>query len=686
MPILADTGCPRYSEGAFTLLNEAKEDDLCTPFRKLFTLTVNAFHRVSLATQPVPLDIDAAWPAAINPSPGARERATSLTGALQRSFFDTRNRKLKFSPRFAEKPANLKPDLVLMLHHNKDANKNQPSVYWKDVRIPIEVKRNFHSEGDIIVQMSGYAEAILMEQFDRKFVITVSLSATHCRLFHWDSVSYHVSELIDIHKNPILFIRCIARLLMMTPAELGYDEHFSNAGRVLSGEEVTTTLIVRESSIRRYLDRELGSEEMPVPSEMARSMLLELDTENFLSESKLEGMLFHRYTRVWRGREVTDVKEWKTGPTRVVKQSWIEDTRHCEGYFYKLTTNIPTICSLVFMEECDRTRTYRSRVAERDVLGCLRATGQKPCQGANTEAEGKLLDFRPNPLQERVLLRFVFEEEYRPLSKASNSLEVLAATVHWIEGLIALDRLGIVHRNISYSNLMLPAIDHGSCAPDRSPNVAKIIDLGLAHRKDPQGSNGLLPRSLGATSSVVAAPTDDQKCLPEALAPQNARAPQQHHPIPGTLPFIALDLTRQLQRRSKTGLIEHALHHDVESVFWVLVYFCLLRAQDSGMALLTDTLDQLISPKIGVVVATKWDIISWREILANFVGPFSELKAFLEAFADYYHECSRNNEPIDAQKVLSIAIEQRDKLAEDAREKSCANDGSPAATDNASSP
>ncbi|KAG8919033.1 hypothetical protein FRC01_001511, partial [Tulasnella sp. 417] len=271
MPILADTGRPRYSEGAFTLLNEAKEDDLCTPFRKLFMLTVNAFHRVSLATQPPwsPIEHDV------------------INGALQRSFFDTRNRKLKFSPKFVGKPANLKPDLALMLYHNKDANKKQTSVYWKDVKVPILVKRNFRSEGEIIVQMSGYAETIFMEQFDRKCVITVSLNATHCRLFHWDSVSCHVTELIDIHKNPILVIRCITRLVMMTPAELGYDEHFSNAGRLPSDEEVTTTLIVRESPIQQYLNRELCSEEMLVPSEMARSMLLELDTENFLSESKL---------------------------------------------------------------------------------------------------------------------------------------------------------------------------------------------------------------------------------------------------------------------------------------------------------------------------------------------------------------------------------------------------------------
>ncbi|KAG8940070.1 hypothetical protein FRC00_013269 [Tulasnella sp. 408] len=343
-----------------------------------------------------------------------------------------------------------------MLHRNKNPNKKQSSVYWKDVTVPIEVKKNFHSEGELIPQVARYARAILMEQFDRKFAITVASSATQCRLFHWDSVGCHATEIIDIHKNPILFIRCIARLAMMTPAELGYDEHFSNAGRVLSDQELTTTLTVHESPIQRYLDTEAGSAERQPNT--ANSKLLELDTKKFLFESR--GILFHRHTRVWRGKEILDKGTWRTGPTRVVKQNWAEDTRPCEGYFYKLTEQIHTVSSLLLMEECDHTWAYHNRVTEQDVIGYLKATETKPDRQPRGKAVPRIggdrstfgpdpkhdlntleqrsrtpLNENPKPVGtlERVLLRFVFEEEHRPLSQARDSKEVMDATVQWIE-------------------------------------------------------------------------------------------------------------------------------------------------------------------------------------------------------------------------------------------------------------
>ncbi|KIO32730.1 hypothetical protein M407DRAFT_18195, partial [Tulasnella calospora MUT 4182] len=242
--------------------------------------------------------------------------------------------------------------------------------------------------------MACYSRAMLMKQFDRKFAKAVSLSATQCRLFRWDASGCHTTEIIDIHGDPILFIRCIARLAMMTPAELGYDEHFSNAGRVLSDQKITTTLTIRASPIREYLDREPSPEE--IPPETSASMLLELDTENVLSESR--GVRLYQDTRVWRGKEILDMNTWKTGPTRVVKQTWAEDTRPSEAYFYKLTNDIPTICSLVLMEECDGTRACHNCVAEHDEIGDLKATEKKPRGGANAQAEESLLNLGLNAL------------------------------------------------------------------------------------------------------------------------------------------------------------------------------------------------------------------------------------------------------------------------------------------------
>ncbi|KAG8915108.1 hypothetical protein FRC01_003786 [Tulasnella sp. 417] len=685
MPILADTGCPKYSEGAFTLLDATREENLYTPFRKLLTF-INTFHRVSLGNQPMPFDIDAAWPAAVDPKPGAPANTTEFTGSLRRDFFDTSDVKAKFSPRFGRQTPNVKPDLVLMLHHKKDPNKKQTSVYWKDVKVPIELKRNFNSERDIILQVSIYTRAILMEQFDRKFVITVSLSATQCRLFHWDSVGCHATEKIDIHHNPILFIRCIARLAMMTPAELGYDEHFSNAGRALSDEKITTTLTIRESPIQQDLDRAPGSVAM-LPNAV-NSRLLELDTEHVLCGSN--GELFHRYTRVWSGKEILDAMTWETGPSRVVKQTWAKDTRPCEGYFYTLTKKIPAVSSLLIMEECDRTWAYHNRVADRDVIGYLKTTGSKPDRQPRAEEVeqpgGDLSTFspdpeyKPNPLEqsahstlntssipagsvERVLLRFLFEEEYQPLSKAENSRQVMNATVEWIEGLIELDRQGIVHGNISFNNLMLPAIQ-----PKSGPSkVAKVIDLSLAHWKETQGGDEPTSGSPCVSPGVLEALLNNQRSIPEDLSTTGARTPRAHHHITGTLPFIALDLIDQLEDASDTEFIEHALRHDVESVFWVLVYLCHVQAGPLGTKRMLASLGGLTSNDIHGVSCQKFVILHDHKHLPTIRGKFSKLRGFLEAFASYYRACYRAHQSIDVFTVRDIAIEHRDKLAEDER-------------------
>ncbi|KAG9046710.1 hypothetical protein FS837_003819 [Tulasnella sp. UAMH 9824] len=669
--ILQDPDCPRYRNHAFTHINSDVEAEgkLYTPFQKLFTL-INEFYRTSLAQEPERFNVDEAWHAPLDPNPLKVGKTRYTAKLLRRDFFDTHNKPLKFSPRFTGATADLKPDLVLMLHRHEDPSTSikPESFYWQDVKVPIEAKKAFSSEGKLITQMARYARAILMEQVDRKFVLTVSLSGTQCRLFRWDSVGCHATELINIHENPLLFIQCIGRLATMTPAELGYDEHFSNAGRVVSGDRITTTLTVQNSKIRKYIERTPSPEDPESPPPETPPMILDLDTDSFLFESS--GGLFHRYTRVWRGQVVLDLEEWKTGKTHVVKQNWAEDTRPCEGYFYQLTSGITVVPSLVRMEVCDRTRAYHIRVEKDDVIGYLKVAEKKPERQplkdttSNLRSGANAKDRSRTPLHEgsegvqpieRVLLRFVFEEEYRPLSEALSSVEVLHATVQWIQGLIALDGLGIVHRDISYSNLMLPTIDQGydsfkwSSGELGDSKPAKIIDLGLAHLTEDLQKPGLdggaeIPQDVSSTT--------------DAPAP----APQAHHHVTGTLPFIAFSLMRKLQGLTDNASIEHALHHDVESVFWVLVYLCHDRAKTVATKAMKETHRKLNSADIDTVASKKADIILDGEILSRVVGPFEELRDFLLDFADYLSTSRRAKKDIDATRALAMAIEHRDKL------------------------
>lgn len=119
----------------------------------------------------------------------------------------------------------------------------------------------------------------------------------------------------------------------------------------------------------------------------------------------------------------------------------------------------------------------------------------------------------------------------------------------------------------------------------------------------------------------------------------------------------------QLGSRPETGFIEHALHHDVESVFWVLVYLCLVRAGKWKTGTMRTTLAGLTDPKIDTVASKKAHILGrGRKFLTELTGPFYGLRDFLKAFADYHHTCTEREESIDVFKVLGMAIEHRDKL------------------------
>lgn len=62
-----------------------------------------------------------------------------------------------------------------------------------------------------------------------------------------------MTKAIDIHKDSATFLQVMGCFATMTPAELGYDTHFSNAGRVLSYQkDLTTHLTIHPTPPRTY--------------------------------------------------------------------------------------------------------------------------------------------------------------------------------------------------------------------------------------------------------------------------------------------------------------------------------------------------------------------------------------------------------------------------------------------------
>ncbi|KAG8902540.1 hypothetical protein FRC01_009554 [Tulasnella sp. 417] len=544
-----------------------RESDMYARYAELLK-SVSRFFRNEIK------DVDHAWPPAQPPTfPPANPKAGP---PLNRVFRDTHKESRSFS-RYNDGQAGLKPDLCLLIESGDKPNEfeekpegsgGKPKVapHWKDVLVPIEVKKEKSMDMSALVQMAQYAGSVMLEQFDRNFVITVLITGTTCRVFHWDVVGAQVTKAFDTCS--MSFIQVMGRLATMTPSELGYDTHFSNAGRVRSTEieQIKTHLMIHLSKPRPFFDHDTTSSTQCL--KYGHSLVVDLQNMQF--ESK--GLLFNRATRVWRAVAVNDPPpgeecQWSKETTYIVKQNWADDRRPNEGFFHHMAKGVKTVPELVGMEEREFTSSFRALIDESDRIGVLSLVETKHIEGialknpsllgvdasppsnhAGTDVgdadvsgrgEGMSVDAvgdddvgggaardkdegvdgdlsaagvgeeddgghnedvadqkvasnvdmrdmdansakEKRPL-ERVLLRFVFGREGRPLGKARDSIELLEATVQWIDGLIQLDCCGIIHRDISYGNLLLPASKVGD-----GVGQASIIDLGLSHYKTPE--------------------------------------------------------------------------------------------------------------------------------------------------------------------------------------------------------
>ncbi|KAG8960635.1 hypothetical protein FRC05_006716, partial [Tulasnella sp. 425] len=220
---------------------------------------VELLNSVSRFFQANKKDVDEAWLPAQTPRYDIIPTASQNAGPpLNRVFQDTHNLSRSFS-RYKYGQAGLRPDLCLLIEsgasegepkesegeseesegeseesgseYEEPGPRPKATAHWKDVLVPIELKTKHNLEAADYVQMGQYARSIMVEQYDRTFVITVLITGSMCRIFHWDVAGAQVTHPFNIHQNWQLFLQVIGRLATMTPSELGYDTHFSNAGR-----------------------------------------------------------------------------------------------------------------------------------------------------------------------------------------------------------------------------------------------------------------------------------------------------------------------------------------------------------------------------------------------------------------------------------------------------------------------
>ncbi|KAG8985363.1 hypothetical protein FRB94_003807 [Tulasnella sp. JGI-2019a] len=494
-----------------------------------------------------------------------------------------------------------------------------------------------------------------MEQIDRKFYFTVTISATQCRVWRWDSAGCHVSEAIDFANSPQTFIHLIGQLASMDPASLGYDEKFSNAGTVLASEvsDIPTTLTISPSVIEH---RPRGHRDSVVTPDISQPQCIYLLDSVPIYQAR--DLLFDRSTTVWTGRLVEDGRP--KSARHIIVQKWQDDTRISEAWFCSEANEVgDRVATMGCSQELDSTHDYRRGLIPKSLWVY---TMEKPTKtayswsgnsGSNITAAKRIvrkdvMTKRPKILHERSLLRLVFTDIGVRLHEAANSEQLLLAVLAAVQGLQKLwEQKNMIHCDLSVGNILL------NMNPNANPDHRGfVIDLGVA--------------------SYV---------TPEALTRSNRTL--RHHHLTGTLPFMAIGLPISVPTL-------HQIHHDLESVFWVTLIVCLQASKDwknentpnhepnpanassprdhsaedgsntkkgftAWLEFVTsdeDPLRMLETCSRLVVRCAKFDILSRPETNIKVHGPHAGLHSFLVDFARACHESHSQGECQSRPKML----------------------------------
>ncbi|KAI0788266.1 hypothetical protein C8Q74DRAFT_1367019 [Fomes fomentarius] len=255
------------------------------------------------------------------------------------------------------------------------------------------------------------------------------------------------------------------------------------------------------------------------------------------------GRLFSRATTVWRSIEDTrisgpdgtlmdDPHRVEPPKVRIMKEAWRQLVRTSEATFYeRLAAKIP---------ESERIGLPR--------LVCGGDLGQLETFSWTIGID------KDRTYRERSHMRFIIDDVGRPLTSAKSTREVVSALRDAVRGhKLAWEKAGVLHRDVSLGNIFIVDGD------DERRFVGFLHDFDY--------------------SSMTEVPPDEPDDLPLSEDP----ADSAFDGVTSTATFVIKDE----QRKERTGTfyylaieilegrVIHCVYHDLESIYWVLVWIVL---------------------------------------------------------------------------------------------------------------
>ncbi|CAK5275505.1 unnamed protein product [Mycena citricolor] len=331
------------------------------------------------------------------------------------------------------------PDLAVLVagpSATKDAEIGE-MIDYTQAGLAIEVKRDEGFTKAIQCQLAVYAREIFIAQDNRRFVLIPLLTGKTMRIVQFDRCGVHYSPAFDYHEEPLLFIKLVYLLTSHNEEWMGYDTRILWQG----GKRV---MEIPDACVRT----DVG----PGWNETARKLSFDILDENGNPGPDVKPSFARRTIRS-RGTVCWAVRDVKTNKQYLVKIAWPASGRVLEPDMLKQVSGVKGMGQMY---------AYVEPTLEATAFDLRLMTAKQ------REDTGILNRFH-------VLL--VLEFYGSTLNTAETAVQLLRAIRNIVKGHreSVLDK-GVMHRDISFHNILLSSIEaHGE---------AVLIDLDTAKLLD----------------------------------------------------------------------------------------------------------------------------------------------------------------------------------------------------------
>ncbi|EAU93390.2 other/FunK1 protein kinase [Coprinopsis cinerea okayama7 len=507
----------------------------------------------------------------------------------------------------------------------------KPIASWLRTLLVAEVKPNRNDDWDSVIQLSTYLRQILREQHDRRFVFGIVIFHRSLSLWYCDrSGLLGADQTVDIDKDPKTFVRIMASFATMNPERLGFDP----AMKMLVPNRPPT-----------YSYR-LPFHELPKHRHSLRwEIVIEGEfyhTVEPLSVARSE-IMCGRATLVWRAFRLSDyTNEPNTEDLKlyIIKQSWRPNVGGAtELELYSRLGDFggrrkDPVCHGEDVEGSNTQKDFRRGIhtePAKDIVGKGSKGGAQQRTLSEPRDEHNLVHntfSAKNPpkiaqeFMERVQCRLVIPVNGTAIKMFTSLKELVKVLLDAVKDYEwAYYQKGICHRDISIGNIVMEILeregslidfDHAKdlgpnykpkrvsslrkelhdhlvefrkiCPQSVSDNLALLL-LHLTRSKKTGRSNASTAKtrldhyleSAGASPnrplkiSDMLPGLEDDPVLPPSFSERTAI----HAVATGTVAFMSHKLLRDDDET-------HSAIHDMESLFWVVVFLCLTREGPGG--------------------------------------------------------------------------------------------------------